>query len=253
MNKASNPVYGLIGHPVKHSFSKDYFDRKFRKLSLEADFIVWDGTDLKAMIQNIRQLPNIKGFSVTKPFKEQVIDHLDLLDEEASRIGAVNSIKLIRQEDEAILKGYNTDYYGFLHSLSKYLKPQHQKALILGTGGASKAVAYALDLLNISYLFVSRSPRGCKHIRYSILHRQIMEEHLLIINTTPLGLFPKTETFPPIPYEYVSYQHLFFDLIYNPAKTLFLRKAEEKGATIVNGLEMLYLQAEESWKIWNTP
>ncbi len=251
MKDKANPVYGLIGHPVKHSFSKTFFDRKFQTLSLNADFLVWDNPDLPSVIRTIKQTPNIKGFSVTKPFKERVIDHLDLLDEEASRIGAVNSIKVLHQSGKSMLKGYNTDFYGFKHSITKHLRPYHEKALILGTGGASKAVAYALDSLNIPYLFVSRTPRGCKHIRYTILHQALMEEHLVIINTTPLGLFPDTASFPPIPYEYAGEKHLFFDLIYNPAKTVFLRKAEENGASTVNGLEMLYLQAEQSWEIWN--
>ena len=243
--------YGLIGYPIKHSFSKEYFLSKFKYLGIDADFKLYNNIVLQEIIQNIKEETNLLGFSVTKPFKEQIIQHLDLIDREAFEIGAVNSVKIIKEGKHIQLKGYNTDTYGFRKSLSPHLTEKHQKALILGTGGASKAVAYALDKLSIEYLFVTRTPNDCKHIRYSILHKDILDQHLVIINTTPLGMFPEVNSFPPIPYELIGSQHLLFDLIYNPNETLFLAKGKKQGAKTVNGLQMLHIQADHSWDIWN--
>ena len=245
--------YGLAGFPVQHSFSKDFFTKKFQQLAVDADFLLFENPSLNVVMDEILRVEGLKGFSVTKPFKEQIISRLDMLDKTAAAVGAVNCVKISRNKNgkPVFLEGYNTDITGFEFSLKKYLQPHHNQALILGTGGAAKAVAYVLEKLQIEYLFVTRTPTGCKHIRYSILHRQLMEEHTVIINATPLGMFPDTGSFPPLPYEYAGKNHLFFDLVYNPDKTLFLKKAEARGATIVNGLEMLYKQAEAAWEIWN--
>ena len=251
MKQTTKMNYGLIGYPIKHSFSKKYFIQLFKKFSIDADFLLWEDKSLNNILNEIRQRDDIKGFSVTKPFKEQILHHLDSIDKTASEIGAVNSVKISHLEGKPHLKGYNTDVLGFEQSLLPQLQQQHKKALILGTGGASKAVAFVLDKLHIEYLFVSRIPSGCKHIRYSILHQQLLQEHTLIINTTPLGMSPETDSFPPIPYEFLTKNHLLYDLIYNPKETLFLSKGREKGTSIINGLEMLHLQANLSWHIWN--
>jgi shikimate dehydrogenase len=252
MKKDTNKKnYGLIGYPIEHSFSKDYFLDKFNMLGIQAGFKLYNDVNLLNIIRKIRQEKILSGFSVTKPFKEEIIQHLDLIDKEAFEIGAVNSVKILNEGDDIKLKGYNTDTYGFLESLSPHIQHTHTQALILGTGGASKAVAYALDKLSIDYLFVTRRPTACKHIRYSILHQDLIRQHPLIINTTPLGMFPVTEDFPPIPYQFITSGHLLFDLIYNPIETIFLKKGKEQGAHTINGLQMLHIQADHSWEIWN--
>jgi shikimate dehydrogenase len=241
-------VFGLIGYPLSHSFSKSYFAEKFslEKINdcLYENFPLQNIQDFAALVTSEK---NLSGLNVTIPYKEAIIPLLTELDEAAKNIGAVNTIKF----SSGRMIGYNTDYTGFLRSLKPLLKPHHERALILGTGGSSKAVQYALQLLNISFAFVSRS-HVANSFAYENLNAEILQSHTIIINTTPLGMFPDTAACPNIPYHLLNEKHLLFDLIYNPAETLFLQQAKQYGATTVNGLPMLKIQAEESWKIWNS-
>jgi len=237
--------FGLIGYPLSHSFSPGYFAEKFKNLDItDAEYKLYPISD----ISEFEGLKNkgMNGINVTIPYKEQVIPYLDELSPEAEAIGAVNVIHFTNGK----LKGYNSDTYGFQYSLEPLWEgtSMPEKALVLGTGGAAKAVWYVLDTLGIDYKKVSRSSGD---IIYQDLDKEIMESHHLIINTTPLGMAPKIDTCPDLPYEFIGANHMCFDLIYNPAKTLFLRKASDNGARIMNGLRMLELQAERSWDIWN--
>ncbi len=239
--------YGLLGRDIGYSFSRGYFTDKFEKENLELEYHNFDLKkieDIKEVISN----PIVKGLNVTIPYKEEVIPYMDDLDTVANEIGAVNTIKF---EKNGTLKGYNSDYYGFTESLKPLLNDSIKKALILGTGGASKAIAYALNQLQITYSFVSRNPKA-DQIHYADLDEHMIKSNTLIINCTPLGTFPNIQDAPNIPYEYITPNHVLYDLIYNPDETSFLRKGKEKGATICNGLRMLELQAEKSWEIWNT-
>jgi len=237
--------FGLVGKNISYSFSKDYFTQKFKDLKL--DNYKYCNFD----IQNIKEFPNIitdnlKGLNVTIPYKEKVLDLLDEIDEDATKIGAVNTIKITNNK----LKGFNTDVYGFEESLKLLLKTNHTKALVLGTGGASKAVVFVLKKLSIDYLVVSRNPVN-DQISYQDITKEIVKNYTIIINCTPLGTYPNMNNCPDISYNAITDRHLLYDLIYNPAKTKFLSKGEKKGATICNGLGMLELQAEKSWEIWN--
>ena len=242
--------FGLVGKNISYSFSRKYFSEKFQKLGLTS--LEYKNYDLPA----IEEFPFItyhceedfKGFSVTIPYKQSIIKYLDELEGDALKIGAVNTIKVT---DDNRLIGYNTDVHGFQKSIEPLLKKHHNKALILGTGGASKAVAYALEKLKIQYEFVSRNVSG-NSLLYSILNQQIIEEHTVIINCTPLGTHPNIDSSPNIPYQFITDKHLLFDLIYNPSETKFLHEGKKRGAAIKNGLEMLEMQAEKSWEIWNS-
>ena len=235
-------TYGLIGRNISYSFSRNYFNNKFKNENiLNFQYINFDIDNL-AELNNIFNINNL-GFNVTIPYKECIIQYLDSLDFHADKIGAVNTIKI---ENEKKI-GFNTDWIGFKKSLQPLLKPHHTKALILGTGGASKAVIYALEQLQIESLIVSRNGKKS----YEDLSKEIIQNHTIIINCTPVGTFPNVNSSPNIPYNYITENHLAYDLIYNPAETLFLKTCKEKGAVIKNGLEMLEIQAEESWKIWN--
>lgn len=242
-------LFGLLGRNISYSFSRGYFTDKFQKLHLENHFYInFDMqvcTEFPAIISSEK---NLKGLNVTIPYKQEIIPFLDELDETAKQIGAVNTIKITKNNT---LKGYNSDVVGFEKSIKPLLKNHHQKALILGTGGASKAVAFVFQKNNISYQFVSRNPTSINEISYESLSKEIMESHTIIVNCSPLGTSPNIERFPDIPYLFLNQQHLLYDLIYNPEETLFLSKGKIQGATIKNGLEMLQLQAEESWRIWN--
>lgn len=243
-------TFGLIGFPLSHSFSRNYFTEKFAREGIHdsqyLNFPIESADELPSLLQNH---PEIKGLNVTIPHKENVIPFLDEISDTVRKIGACNCIAV--REGKRI--GYNTDEYGFRVSLGKKLQPFHKKALILGEGGAAKAVAYSLEKLGIEFLFVVRKNAARPgRIHYDQLNESIISEHLLIINSTPLGMYPNVDQAPAIHYEAISSKHYLFDLIYNPAKTLFLQKGEEKGASIENGHEMLILQAEESWKIWNS-
>jgi shikimate dehydrogenase len=238
--------FGLIGKNISYSFSKSYFNEKFEKENIEAEYHNFDLKNLKQFRDVIKETPNLNGLNVTIPYKQEIISFLDDLAPEAKEIGAVNTI----QVNDNKLIGYNTDYIGFSESLKPFLKPHHKKALILGTGGASKAVAYALKQFNIDYIFVSRSS-GKDKLGYNDLSEEIMKEYSVIVNTTPVGTFPKVEEHPQLPFQYLNENHLVYDLIYNPETTQLMAFAKEKGASVTNGLKMLQLQAESAWKIWN--
>ncbi len=242
-------TYGLIGKTLGHSFSKRYFTEKFEKEEINARYELFELPDI-VQFPALVDGNYLSGLNVTIPYKEQIIPFLDELDTVAQEVGAVNTIRFIRSESRMMLKGYNTDVAGFANSFAPLLQPQHKSALILGTGGASKAVTYALKTLNIGYKFVSRKPSGDNY-SYQQLTKEIIEKYKIIINCTPAGTFPNVDAAPEIPYQYLSSGHLLYDLIYNPEKTLFCKLGEKRGATIKNGLDMLYGQAIAAWKIWN--
>lgn len=240
--------YGLIGFPLSHSFSGRYFAEKFSREGIsDCIYELFPLEDINAFHALWERHPDLKGLNVTIPFKEKVIPFLTELSEVVMETGACNCIK----KSSSGLTGYNTDVTGFETVLLKNLKPRHKAALVLGTGGAAKAVKYVLEKNAISYLSVSRNP-GKGIVTYSDLDHRLISEHLLVINTTPLGMYPHTNEAPEFPYESLTPDHFLFDLIYNPAKTLFLEKGEAKGAFIQNGEDMLTIQAEESWRIWQT-
>ena len=242
--------FGLVGKNISYSFSKKYFTEKFQKLGLNTyKYTNYDIPEIEEFPFILYQREDeFKGFNVTIPYKKSIIKYLDEIDADAERIGAVNTIKVT---DDNKLVGYNTDVYGFQKSLEPLLQKHHKKALILGTGGASKAIANVLNKLAIEYEFVSRNvSENC--LLYSILTQQIIEEHTVIINCTPLGTYPNIDEAPNIPYEFITNKHVLFDLIYNPTETRFLQEGKRRGAMIKNGFEMLELQAEKSWKIWNS-
>ncbi|MFY7742553.1 MAG: shikimate dehydrogenase family protein [Flavobacterium sp.] len=241
-------LFGLIGKNISYSFSKKYFTDKFEKEGLLN--CSYENFDLQIITQFpgiIRNNPSLKGLNVTIPYKEKIIPYLDQLNKKAAKIGAVNCIKITKKGKR---KGYNTDYYGFKKSLQPLLQAHHKKALILGTGGASKAVAYALEELGILYTFVSRSKKE-NALDYKYINATTFDNFQIIINCTPLGTFPNIDECPPIPYDFFTEDHIAFDLIYNPEETTFLKKAKAKNAQIKNGYEMLVFQAEKGWKIWN--
>lgn len=240
--------FGLIGKTLKHSFSKPYFEKKF----IDEGFkdCCYDNFELESVDQFpkfIEDHPDLKGLNVTIPYKEEVVQFLHSKNKIVESIAACNCIKIENRK----LHGYNTDAVAFKNSLQKYLKPHHKCALILGAGGASKAVQYALKELNIDFLLVSRR-KNENQLGYEDAGSEIIKAHQIIINTTPLGMFPNIEQDPPVLYKALTENHLLYDLIYNPPKTKFLQQGEVRGATIVNGYEMLLAQAEESWRIWNS-
>ncbi len=251
-NKLNNNMkkYGLIGYPLTHSFSKRFFSEKFEKERINSIYDNFEIDTINKFPEIIKNNPELVGLNVTIPYKEQVIPFLNELNDSAQKIGAVNTVKIIREDSKIKLKGYNTDTYGFETSLSPLLKAYHKKALILGTGGASKALKYVLNKLGIDFVSASIEELKENEIRYEDIDQKMMSERLLIINATPLGTYPKTDTFPNIPYEYISDKHFLFDLVYNPEVSLFLEKGRAQGATIKNGYEMLLLQAKKSYEIW---
>jgi shikimate dehydrogenase len=239
-------VYGLIGHPLTHSFSPAWFQRKFERESVDAVYHPFPLKALDALPALLGNTPDLRGLNVTIPYKTAVIPYMDDLSAEAKAIGAVNCIDI----REGKLTGYNTDTKAFEHSLNPLLKNHHQSALVLGTGGASLAVCHALKELGIDFKLVSRE-RSEHVIAYEELSQELIQWHKIIVNTTPLGMYPHVEAYPPIPYDLIDEEHLLYDLIYNPDETQFLSLGKAKGAAIKNGLEMLQLQAEASWNIWN--
>jgi shikimate dehydrogenase len=245
--------FGLIGYPLGHSFSKGYFAEKFRNENIrDCSYENYPLEHIAMLEQMLEHEKDLYGLNVTIPYKQQVFTYLHEIDPEAEKVGAVNCIKIIRhQGKKAHLKGFNTDTYGFEVPLIQALGRQEPKALILGTGGASKAVSYILEKHHMSYRYVSRKPKRRDIFSYKDLTEGIIREHTLIVNTSPAGMYPNTDTCPDIPYEGITADHILYDLVYNPEKTLFLRKGEKKNATIINGLPMLHLQAERSWEIWN--
>lgn len=244
-------TFGLIGYPLSHSFSKKFFTEKFENEKIEAcKYELFPMADAREMMDLIDSNSSLCGLNVTIPHKLNVMPFLNELDGAAEEIGAVNCIAINRDAEQPVLKGYNTDAYGFETSLKPLLEKHHTKALIFGDGGAAKAVRYVLGKLGIPYLVVVRNPAP-NAILYSAITAEILNEYKLLIDTTPLGMLPNLDSFPPIPYQFLTPEHLAYDLVYNPEETAFLTKAKEKGSKIKNGLEMLHLQAERSWEIWN--
>lgn len=239
--------FGLIGFPLSHSFSQKYFTEKFQRENITAciyeNYPLADISKLRNILQDH---PDLAGLNVTIPYKEKVIPFLSSQNEVVSAIGACNCIKISNGE----LHGFNTDVAGFEISLEKLLQPFHKKALVLGTGGAAKAAHYVLKKRGIEFLEVSRNPKGAGQIAYEAT-ANVLHDHLLVVNTTPLGMYPAVDDYPPIAFELLTPRHYLFDLTYNPPLTAFLKKGQEKGASVLNGGEMLLIQAEESWKIWN--
>jgi len=233
--------YGIIGYPLQHSFSAKYFNEKFEREGIEAEYSLYpvQVESLKLKVESL--LASLDGFNVTLPYKQAIIPYLDRLDETAQAVGAVNVVyKRV---------GYNTDCLGFIESIRPLIRDFDRKALVLGTGGASKAVCYGLKSLGISPTLVSRTPKDGM-LGYNDLTAEVMREHTIIVNSTPLGMFPDVNSCPEIPYEQLTARHLLFDCIYNPEVTLFLRKGQEQGATIQNGIGMLLGQAKAAWEIW---
>lgn len=240
--------FGLLGRNISYSFSKKYFTDKFNNENfVGCTYENFDIPEITAFPEVIKNISDLKGLNVTIPYKETVIPFLDKLSKKAELIGAVNTIKITKKGK---LKGYNTDYYGFKKSLEPLLQPHHKKALILGTGGASKGVAFALDELDITYTFVSREAKE-NGIDYDRINATTFDNYQIIINATPVGTSPNVDAFPLLPYEFFTEKHIAYDLIYNPAETQFLKKAKHQGAQIKSGLDMLIFQAEKAWKIWN--
>jgi len=240
--------FGLIGKNIDYSFSKSYFTAKFKQEELAHTYENFDIDSIDKFPDVIKSTQNLRGLNVTIPYKEAVIPFLDKLDKKASTIGAVNTIKISKN---GILTGYNTDCYGFKKSIQPFLKKHHKKALILGTGGASKAIAYTLKKLGVEFYYVSRSTSNASTYTYKMLSEEIIKNHPIIINCTPLGTYPNTKNHPLIPYHAITKEHLLFDLIYNPVETTFLTKGKRKGASICNGANMLKFQADKAWDIWN--
>jgi shikimate dehydrogenase len=243
--------YGLIGYPLGHSFSRNFFNEKFSSEGIDAEYVNFEIPSIKDFPNVLLENPTLQGLNVTIPYKQQVIPYLDELDEDARQIGAVNVIKVIRPEKGKVrLVGYNSDVIGFSGSIEPLLEPRHRKALILGTGGASKAVDYGLRKLGLEVKFVSRRKQEGM-LTYEELTPEVMDDYKVIVNCSPVGMFPHTDECPQIPYELLTPNHLLFDLIYNPDVTLFMKKGKERGAIVKNGLEMLLLQAFGAWNIWN--
>ena len=240
--------YGLVGRNISYSFSKTFFTTKFEQEKRDDTYQNFDIECIEKLNEIISKTSDLKGLNVTIPFKEEVISLLDRIDKEAQKIGAVNTIKILK---DGRLAGYNTDHYGFAKALADFLPLKEKTALILGSGGASKAVAYVLGAMDFSYKIVSRN-KSDDTITYNDLNRDIMHSHYLIVNTTPLGTFPNINEHPNIPYQNIGKDHLLFDLIYNPRETEFLKMGYAKGARVSNGLKMLEYQAKKSWKIWKS-
>ncbi|SHI96271.1 shikimate dehydrogenase [Mesonia phycicola] len=237
--------YGLVGKDISYSFSRDYFKNKFEKEQITASYQNFDLPSLNNFRDIISKEANLKGLNVTIPYKEAILPFLDQIDEQAANIGAVNTIQIKNRR----LVGYNTDCFGFMKSLFPLLEKQHTDALILGTGGASKAICYALKSLEIEYTFVSRNPsKG--NLSYAEITEEILNKKFLIINCTPLGTYPNLNEAPAIPYQFLDHRHLLFDLVYNPPLSTFLANGKARGSKLCNGQKMLEYQAERSWQIW---
>lgn len=241
--------YGLIGYPLGHSFSKSYFNEKFQNELIDAEYFNFEIKKIESLPEVLASNPELKGLNVTIPYKEKVISFLDSVSQEARAIGAVNVIKVMREGGKTTLKGYNSDVIGFTKSIEPILERFHKKALILGTGGASKAVNYGLKSLGLETVLVSRYERPGT-IQYDKITPDVIREYNVIVNCTPVGMYPHIEECPKLPYEAIDNKNILYDLIYNPDQTLFMKKGAERGATVKNGLEMLLLQAFASWNFW---
>ena len=243
--------YGLIGYPLKHSFSRSYFNDKFAAEHIAAEYVNFEIPSIREFKTIVKNHPNLKGLNVTIPYKEQVIPSLDQLSEDAKMIGAVNVIKIERSRGKIKkLIGFNSDIIGFKQSIEPLLQAHHRKALILGTGGSAKAVYYGLQQLGLAATYVAREKQSNTVLTYAELHAQDIASHTVIVNCTPVGMWPHVDERPQIPYEYLTKEHLLYDLLYNPNETLFMRSGAERGAIVKNGLEMLLLQAFASWEFW---
>ena len=245
-------TYGLIGYPLGHSFSRKFFTEKFEQEGIEAQYLNFEIPSIEEFPEVIKNNPELRGLNVTIPYKQQVMQYLDDISEEAKAIGAVNVVKcqLSTVNCQPHLTGYNSDVIGFVESIKPLLQPHHKKALILGTGGASKAIRYGLEKkLGIETLFVSRSARE-ETITYEEVTAEVLKEYEVIVNCSPVGMFPHVDECPALPYEAMNENNLLYDLVYNPLETLFMKKGAAQGATVKNGLEMLHLQAIASWKFW---
>lgn len=242
-------IYGLIGYPLEHSFSISYFNEKFQNESIKAKYVNFEIPTIENLQEILDSTPNLKGLNVTIPYKQKVISYLDYVSPEARAIGAVNVIRVEHRGKQTILKGYNSDVIGFTQSIEPMLESFHKKALILGTGGAAKAINFGLKSLGIETVFVSRYERPGT-VLYQNLTPEDIQEYNVIVNCTPCGMFPHTNECPNLPYEAMDSHTLLYDLIYNPDETMFMHKGRERGATVKNGLEMLLLQAFASWEFW---
>lgn len=242
--------YGLIGYPLVHSFSQNYFNAKFENERINAHYINFEIPSIDDLAEVLARNPELKGLNVTRPYKEKVIPFLDSISPEAKSIGAVNVIRVSHKGSKTILKGFNSDVIGFTKSIEPMLESCHKKAMILGTGGASKAVDYGLKSLGLETMFVSRFNRPGT-VRYDNITPEMMKEYNVIVNCTPCGMYPHTDECPNLPYEAIDEHNILYDLLYNPDFTLFMEKGAERGATIKNGLEMLLLQAFASWEFWH--
>jgi len=242
-------LFGLLGFPLGHSFSKTYFTEKFKAEKINAEFRNFELEDISRMFRIIEETPDLKGFAITIPYKEKIIPFLDNISDEARAIGAVNCVKVSHPNGHPYLVGYNTDMYGFRKALLEFIPAAISKALILGNGGAAKAVRYALHSLNMEVSTVSRTPRQADEIGYAALP-DLITGYPLIVNTTPLGTWPDTSEFPPLPYELLTAGHYLFDLVYNPETTTFMQKGRAAGAHACNGYAMWLGQAEKNWEIW---
>lgn len=246
-------TYGLIGYRLGYSFSKGFFTEKFDQENLaEHEYVNFELDSIEEFPEIFKKNDHIAGLNCTIPYKQQIMPYLDEIDEEAAKVGAINTVKIIRSEDGIKLKGFNTDIYGFENALKPMLNEKHKKALILGTGGASKAIKYILDKLGLTYVSASIEEQLLEgEIRYEQIDEAMLKDYLVVINATPLGTFPKVDTCANIPYEFLTSDHVLFDLVYNPEETLFMKKGKEQGAAVKNGLEMLHGQAIKAWEIWN--
>ena len=242
--------YGLIGYPLGHSFSIGYFNEKFANENIDAQYINFEIPSIDNLVEVLSSNPQLRGLNVTIPYKEQVIRYLDSISPEAQAIGAVNVIRVSQKGNQTFLRGFNSDVIGFTKSIEPLLERYHRKALILGTGGAAKAVDYGLKSLGLETQMVSRS-RKTGAITYDDVKAETIEEYNVLVNCTPLGLYPNVDLCPTLPYNAMNSRTLLYDLLYNPDETLFMRKGREQGATVKNGLEMLLLQAFASWEFWN--
>lgn len=247
-------IYGLLGYPLTHSFSMNFFNQKFESEHLNAEYLNFEIPEIDLLMEILSEFPTMKGLNVTIPYKEQIIPYMDEMDEAAREVGAVNVVKVIPATNGThfMLKGYNSDIIGFSDSISPLLKSTDMNALILGTGGASKAITYTLKHLGLNVTLVSRTKKNDSCITYQDITEEIIKNNTVIVNTTPLGMYPNVDNAPDIPYEFLDSSHLCYDLLYNPDETKFMRLASQHGAKVKNGLEMLLLQAFASWNIWNS-
>lgn len=243
--------YGIIGQHLTHSFSKEYFDKKIKLQGNSATYTVFELSGISCFSDFMEKHSNLSGLNVTLPYKKSIMFFLDEIDTEAEKIGAVNVIKFYQENGTHKAKGFNTDVYGFEQSIKPLLHSEHQSALILGNGGASKAVQFVFDKFNIKYQLVSRHKSNSNILLYNELTKDVVSRNLVVVNTTPLGMYPKEDGIPDFPFQFLTSHHLCYDLIYNPEKTKFLELSQSQGASIKNGLEMLHLQADKSWEIWH--